>query len=394
MTFNDRLNLSHAVKTIMRAMLGAMPLLLLSPLNSRAQAWNWTFEDVDSSGNYTSLALDAEGNVHMGYAVEEEGGAFRYAFRSATDSKWFKMTLEKQLGIAPTAITVDSQGSPHICYTPAGRLRYAHFDGRDWHFQAIAPNSGSIQFTCSVVLDAKGTPHFSWYHYRTPDGTDYHHLKHAVLQDGAWLVRTIDFSGATGKWNSMILDEGGRPRIAYSDVAVGNLRFAAYDGKDWSLSVVDTPEAHPQGGWLGMGASLVRGPDHEYLISYYAARSLKFARGDGSKWSIETVDSIRWLGSWIGYRSSLALDRRGWPHIAYDDGGNLKHGYWNGTRWVIQVIVAGASDPYRHPSIAISQDDTIYVAFRDPVDGFLRVAVGHSVSTQKVAVEKKQASQH
>ena len=80
------------------------------------------------------------------------------------------------------------------------------------------------------------------------------------------------------------------------------------------------------------------------------------AHRDGSDWQIETVDS----DGDVGKDTSLVLDARGYPHIAYHDVTNdsLKHAVLSGTTWVSETVEASALDPslaldgYGNPHIA------------------------------------------
>jgi hypothetical protein len=197
-----------------------------------------------------------------------------------------------------------------------------------------------------------------------------------------WLARTIDFDGEDGKWNSMVLDTSGNPELLYSAFPRGELRFAAWDGKEWKIELGAVPNGTAS---AGMGNSLVLNANSEPEFSYYETSveygsgsrgSLKFARRKGTSWNVETVDAVYQRGSWVGFRSSLVLDKEGYPHISYEDGGALKHAYWDGTKWHAQVIAARAAEPYLYSSMAIDKDDTLYVSYRDPSDGSLKVAIG------------------
>jgi len=116
-------------------------------------------------------------------------------------------------------------------------------------------------------------------------------------------------------------------------------------------------------------------PDGKAVISYMDESRLKLARQNGTTWSIETVDTIS-NDSWYDFRSSLVLDHLGFPHICYHDSGRLKHAYWDGKQWHIQVIVPRGTEPTLHPSLDIDSNDTLYVSYRDPDDGSLKVAIG------------------
>ena len=87
----------------------------------------------------------------------------------------------------------------------------------------------------------------------------------------------------------------------------------------------------------------------------------------------------------MGYLSSLDFDHAGNPHISYDDGGALKHAYWDGKSWHVQIIALAGAEPYRYSSLGIAPDDTIYVSFRDSADASLKVAAGHPTTPTPTA---------
>lgn len=357
-------------------------LSVVFPTAAVAQTWQWTREDVDVWAKFTAVAVDADGNVHVSYAGSN-GSVLKYAYRSDISKRWFTMDLDKQLQDFATNITIDRQGNPRICYTPR-ELRYAQFDGQKWQIQQIASGSGSVEYNCSVTVGSDGTPHVIWYHTRSSDGSNFLHLKYAALQDGVWLAKTVDFDGEDGKWNSMALDSDGRPQLTYSVFPRGELKYASWTGKEWMLHAGITPGATAS---AGMGNSLVLDAHNLPEISFYESNieyagatrgSLKFARRKDDAWIVETVDSVFQRGSWVGFRSSLVLDHQGLPHICYEDAGTLKHAFSDGKRWHIQVVAARANEPYLYSSMAIDKNDTLYISYRDPSDGSLKVAIGHS----------------
>jgi hypothetical protein len=352
-----------------------------------SQNWTWTTEAVDSSGQFTSLAIDSTGNLHMSYIHE---GRLRYAFRSANDGKWFKMEIDVANNY--TGIAVDRANNPYICYTGFDILRYAHWDGKSWFRQEIAPGSGQIGYTCSIAVADNGTPNLIWYQL-TLGRANYFHLKHAVLKDGAWQARTVDLAMETGKWNSLRLDQDGNPHVSYSVWDLGEQRYAYWNGKSWIISTVEgrmsskTKSLHP-----GYGNSLALGPGNTALVSYMDDSALKFARQQGEGWSIEEVDKITG-GGWIDFRSSLLLDSNGVPHIAYQDSGSVKHAYWNGKEWQIQVIAARGTQPVPFPSMVINRQGVLFIGYLDPQDGSVKVAVGSQTQVPTL-VEKSEAEKH
>jgi hypothetical protein len=348
--------------------------LILFFVPSLARGQTWTTEVVDLSGESISMAADVDGNIHMSYLGGN--GMVKYGFRPAHTSRWFTMDIPGAASEGsthlPTKIALDPQGNPHVCYTP-GELKYASFDGKHWNIQQIDPASGQISFTCSVAVAPDGTQHILWYQYGMPGGGYYLHLKHAVLRDGVWMARTVDYEGQTGKWNSMVIDPRGVPNISYDSFLKNELKYAYWNSKEWKVSVVDSPE---RGGAGGKGNSLILNRDGKAQISYVRDDALLYAWPTATSWKIDTVSQISTNGGWLGYRTRQALDPQGNPHIVYEDGGSVKHAFWDGSHWSIQLISGPGPDPNRYEDIAIDHQGTIYIGYRDASDNSVKVAVG------------------
>ena len=367
----------------------AMLMALLLPKWTWADgiAWTFTTETVDTSTRFTSLAVNAQGNVHLAYT--NSGDRVNYAFRDARTSKWFNTELDSRASF--TSLTLDSQGNPRICYTQR-TMHYAYWDGSEWRKEQISPGAGTIAFYCSVAVTVDGIPHVTWYQERTAEDTNYLHLRHAVLEDGRWLVKTIDWDAQTGKWHSMVIDKQGTPHISFDAFVSGQLKYGTWVGGSWSVKPIDSRTDSQQPG-RGMGNCLILDSEGRPAISYYEEGALKYARQkENGTWSIETLTSTTPSPSWAGYRTSQALDNKGLPHLVYEDAGTLRHMYWDGKTWHKQTIVRSGVQRLRYASIAIAGDNTIYISYCDPDDGSLRVAVGHpTVSAGLGEIEKKPA---
>ncbi len=338
-----------------------------------------------------SLVIDYDGNVHISYGQDPQGqglgqgGALKYGFRPADQSRWFTMPI----GAAAvyTNLKLDQQGNPHICATYTYQpVRYAHFDGKKWHIQEIEPDKFGFQVSCAVAIAPDGTPHLTWYKL-VDGGKTYAHLRYAVLRDGAWMVRTLDFDGQTGKWQSLVLDSQGNPYVSYDAFVRGLLKYAHWDGKSWKVRVVDSRGSQYN---VGMGNSLMLDPQENLHISYYTEDTLRYARQQNETWKIETVDTVSPLRGAAEYRSSVALDKNGFPHISYEDSGAVKHAYWDGKQWHIQVISTSGPIPYRFSSMAVDKkQDILYISYRDSMDGSLKVAIGRRVEEPQTTAGEK-----
>ncbi|NLT95538.1 MAG: hypothetical protein GXW85_08450 [Clostridia bacterium] len=81
------------------------------------------FETVDSEGDagkYASLALDKEGNPHIGYYAEDGSvGELRYAHRSNPEEEWLREVIDQGAGVGLyTSIAWDIElEAPHFAYT-------------------------------------------------------------------------------------------------------------------------------------------------------------------------------------------------------------------------------------------------------------------------------------
>lgn len=364
--------------------------LLFLCCTASAQEWNWSSELVDVSGTFSALAVDPYGNVHIGY-LSPDGGGTKYGFRSADTGRWFTMFVDKNNG--PVNLALDSHQQPHLCYLSFQTLKYAFWDrNKGWQVQEIGPNSGERDYLCGIAVGPDGAPHVTWYQLTYFADAYYVHIRHAVLKDGAWRARTLDYGYETGKWNSVQVDAKGDVHVSYSAYKDGALRYARSnpDGSSWKvLTIEDDKSGHNVGATPGMGNSMVLNKNGNANFSYRDESTLRYAWPEGDHWRIDIVDTSAnpfANQSWINQRTSLALDANGYPHIAYETDGVLKHAWWDGSRWHIQAMGIAGGD-HRYASIAISKDNTIYIAYSAPEDRSLRVLVGKPAQPKPVATK-------
>ena len=101
----------------------------------------WDIQAVDESGAYTSLALDAAGNPHIGYRQRVSGkdySCLKYA--RWTGNTWKIQTVDYGGEVGEyTSLALDGSGYPHISYYDHtnGDLKYAYRDAAGWHIQTV-----------------------------------------------------------------------------------------------------------------------------------------------------------------------------------------------------------------------------------------------------------------
>jgi hypothetical protein len=355
--------------------------------HAAAQAWNWTF-DKAARGVTSSIALDPGQNLHLTYLTSD--AKVYYALRPAGASKWFTIAViegtHSNTNVWPRVVA-DRQGIPHICVS-YGVLMYVTLAKNQWIKQQIDPGSGTISYHCSIAVSPEGAPHVGWYHEFLPGGRQYTHFRHADMENGAWTVRSVD-GGIAGKWSSMAVDSKGLPHATYTQLAHGgDLKYAEWDGSNWNLTTVDSSENAKTN--RGYDNSLVLGPDDSAHISYFDGKTLKYAHQDRGRWIIEKVDVVSSGFDYYGGSTAILLDSSGKPHIVYGDFGAIKHAFWDGKRWKIETIVSGALQQYVNVDAAMGANDTLYVSYPDPDDGFVKIGVGKPASgTQASKTEMK-----
>jgi len=367
-------NIVRGLKSCKRLSLCAAAFVMLCASSLVAQS-PWKIEVVDGSkgqnvGKFTSLAIDKENNLHIGY-YDETRQALRYGFRGAT-RKWYTMEVDASGGYE--SVAVDSGGHPHFAYAAPNEagLRYAWWDGDKWNKQTL--DYERIDFFNCIRIGPDGLPKISYYHRLRRDGSFALHLKYAYFDGKTWFTETVDPRSATGKFNSLALDSKGQPYIAYSDVDLGDLRYTRWDGNDWNFSTPDTQTQSD--GWVGIGSSIEIDQAGNPHIAYVDVthHHIKYARWTGKGWKTEIVDNINGKADNID-RVSFKFDSKQQPHLAYWDSGLgvLRHATLTPKGWVTETVDNG-DNVGLYPSLAIDSSDEIYISYYDMANGVLRLA--------------------
>jgi hypothetical protein len=352
-------------------------LLLISAVTQPLRAQAWQVETVDDGkgdnvGQYASLVIDKAGSIHIAY-YDETQRSLRYAFRASRDKTWSMMDVDKPGGTF-VSLAVDALGHPHFAYNSPFEtgLHYALWDGTRW--QKVLLDSERTDHFLSMQLDAKGNPHISYYREEYPDGTYALYLKYAHFDGETWYIETVDHHFHSGKFNSVALDGLGNPRIAYSQVEAGDLRYVVWDGSHWQFGTVDSRRTHND--YVGIGNSIDLDSRGNMCIAYFDAtkRTVKYAWQAGGRWQTEVVDQL--VGQWVfNDRVSLKLDSHDEPHITYYDHGlgAAKYASRDGNGWQVEVV-ENRGHVGGYASLALDQANQPYIAYYDMNEGQLRLA--------------------
>jgi len=364
-------------------------LVLLVAIPACAQS-RWKLSMIDGGngrkvGKFTSLAVDKDDNLHVGYFDEGRQG-LRYGFLPAGGSQWYTMEVDASGGFE--SLAVDDNDQPHFAYVGPDEsgLRYAFWDGKKWNKQTL--DYSRINFFTFIRIGPNGLPRISYYHRLQKDGSYALHLKYAYYDGKTWFTETVDPRSATGKFNSLAIDSKGMPHISYSEVDSGDLLYASWDGTEWHFS---TPDTHQRSqGWVGIGSSIELDKAGRPHIAYLDVghHSVKYATlMPQGGWKTEVVDEITGKADNID-RVSLKLDSQQRPHIAYWDSGMgvLRYATLTDKGWVAENVDSG-DNVGLYPSMAIDSHDEIYISYYDASSSALRLARKSAADTHNKAAQ-------
>jgi hypothetical protein len=266
----------------------------------------WQFLTVDSLpnvGEYTSLAFAPDGQPAISY-YDSSDDDLKYAIFNGTNWQLTAVDTNGNVG-QHTSLAFAADGQPAISYYDVSNLdlKYAAYDGTNWQFTIVDTNSAQYS---SLAFTPSGQPAIG---YVGSGG-----VRYAVFNGTTWQTSIADPAG--GQFTSLAFTPGGQPAISACDV--GDLRYAVFNGATWTNSIVDSG---PNPFFAGPYSSLAFGPDGQPAIAYRAdvtasINSLKFARFNGSTWTLGTVASGK------DYQfPSLAFGPDGQPAIAYHETG-------------------------------------------------------------------------
>jgi len=330
-----------------------------SPTPTLIPSFKWSTSTLRGSetekvGLFSSLAIDTNGNYHVGY-FEDSDDTLRYA-KGVSDEwhfglvtggsgKGFHLSLDIDQGGYPhlaghvwgrdktpslyywyqtgmgwtsakvsdaevtntdISLALGPDDSPHLAFQDRYdfRIKVAHFTGSVWDIQAVDLADSNCQ-SFPLAVDESGIPHLA---YCANGGG----LNYATLRGQTWQIETVDGHRGAGLYSSLTLDSSGRPHIAYYDRDDRTLNYA-YLESDWVLQTIDAI------GDVGQYPSIVIDSMGHVHVSYYDATnsSLKYAHGRDGQWNIYTVDEFGDTGKW----NSIALDPNDLPSISYMDDG-------------------------------------------------------------------------
>jgi hypothetical protein len=289
-------------------------------------------------GEYSSLAIDSAGHLHVSYY--HEGIGVEYATASGITGPWSKVIIDNGGGTATvgkfTSLALDGNSKPHVSYYDETNtaLKYATNATGTWINETVdtglsADNPG--RYT-SIKVGTDGLVHISYYDYH--DSVKNGNLKYVVGNAGDWSPAiTLDSTGDVGQFSSLALFSG-KVYIAYNHIYPDGswfIRVITNASGEWKH--IDFVEVSPiSKAYSGLTANpLAVDPTGVMHISYYKNGVLYYSTGvlyDAAlnrwDWSVAQAVDTSEVGQ--GIYTSIAVDSSGKVSIAYYDAtdGDLK----------------------------------------------------------------------
>lgn len=320
-------------------------------MSLQAMEEKWHIYVIDEG--FGTIAVDTQGLPHIAYHTISDR-IFKYA--SWENGNWSLRDIDSRYGAGHTSsLAMDGQDrliAAHWNYGShpnATAIMLARQVASNWTFEEVV-NETNTHF--SLALNSSDLPRISYMRW-TPSVT--RQLWIAVLNsNGTWTHTMIDSEGDL-RYSSLSVDLENNYHISYEELGA-ELRYAFWNGSSWTLEKVDT------NGSVGAWSSIRTYEDGNPHISYYNGTNskLKYATKKSGKWNITSIDYM------YGPMTSLDLDTLERPHISYQGIDlHLRHAWWNGTAWQIEIVDTNSTDVGTFSTIRIDKYDDIHISYMD-----------------------------
>ena len=278
------------------------------------------------------------------------------------------------------SIAVDSNGDVHVVHINGGnyQIRHSVYDGSNWNSVKINDCGHTYCWDVDMVIDDNDDLHVAYTTYNT----NYETLVYMHYDGTSWSDTEVSVSANFGPVG-IAVDSKNHPHISHavSGQHCGDgLRLASYTGSAWTYRSVDI------GSNRGCDSDIVIDGNDDIYISYQVRdqSKLKVATNKSGSWDLFTADSGASLSSlYPGYMTSMVMDGQGQLHIAHFDDKNDDLRYSTGVtngQWTTS-IVESSGHTGREPSIAVDITDTPHIVYQSWSGFVLKYATPNSATS-------------
>lgn len=331
-------------------------------------AWQFEeFEHSDLAPVQLSLAVNSAGEATI--AAHDALLFGLYLFNNATGDWRARLIDEDSDAGAELSLALDNQNHPAASYYNQGKqaIQLTRFDGEDWHTETVSDDYPPSR----LVFDHQGVPHVFYLHdsnvvhaweneshwqtetavsgYRLYDklsvAIDADNAIHLLSQNkdedydysfnyttnasGEWLSSVIDDENNLCHEHCLAVDGNGHAHAAFFQEDTNSLMYATNATGEWKTRTIDSPGKNSGPCSIAVDSAnrlhLSYANENDYVGDSSAEHGLRYATNASGEWQTELVDNPD--DHPVGLYSSLVLDRRDRPIIAYSYHGS---NYWDG----------------------------------------------------------------
>lgn len=269
-----------------------------------ASGGSWAVEVIDEVGDEvgtSSIAMDANGNIHIAYINSTEGLILKYAFFDGTS--WTIETIHSAPNTGHWAtIVLDTLGQPHVVWRYSGghkSVMYGYRDSSGWHIETVHQNSWPKH--PQIALDSANRPHLTYW----TDGGD--KLTYAWHNGTSWTIEVVKATSHDLVNAAITIDAMDRPHIAYAFDGDDTLNYARFDN-GWIFETLHTYGAATFVGPVAIELDAQGDPHIVYIDR--ATQDLDYFEKASGVWQRETV-STAYFG-----KIAFVLSSQDTPHIS------------------------------------------------------------------------------
>ena len=356
---------SHILNVVVPALATSGNVIVKTNDLSSNEMWIniWNIDTVDDSdkGGYSSIVMDEDNNIY--YSFLQGANIKTVDFSKYNGTSWTTVTDYVELGTNTGCTSIGIAG------TGAGRRVYfAYYHKNSTDLKLAKSDNDGISFTTSVIEDAiVENPNLAVYYddvlakdvvYVSYDANGTLKLAKSIDSGASFTFEIVDSSADVGKYSSISLDSSKNIHISYYDAENRNLKYAYYDGSEWTIKTVDAV-------MVGEYSSLAIGSDDSIHISYYDGNSgdVKYASSAtiGSDFTIEFADE----SGITGWYTSIALNSSDEPYISYYDftNGVLKYADKSSGSWESVSVPEPDAVNQSYTSIFMDRQDLVNIGY-------------------------------
>lgn len=325
-------------------------------------AWVAVGNENFSSGSvaYTDIAIDAGGTLYVSY---KDFSAFnKCTVKKYNGTSWVNVGTPgfSANSVDYTSIAIDPSGVPYVAYKDGYVATVKKFNGTSWvNVGAQGFSAGQVNYI-ELAIDATGTPYVVY--------EDLANSSRATVMKyigTAWInVGSAGFSAGQVDYTGIAIDVSGTPYVSYNDVGNGSkATVMKYNGSLW-VNV----------GNAGFSAGLIG--DIKITLDASGTPFVVFNDGANNGTTVMKYNGSNWIYVGTAGFSSVSV---AFPDIAIDPSGVLYTSYvtgsmidvkkFNGTSWISLVNLGITSGFSKNVSLAIDNNNTPYLAYKDYVNG-------------------------